>query len=93
MTTPQGTADTNHRRKWNTTEYEIKAQERLAAEREEREDQEAKGRGEKPPKRFRPDQAPRVKREMLKPREYKVDLESKVYQLVLYASINSYSFR
>lgn len=76
MTTSNATVDSNHRRKWNITEYEIKAQERLAAEREEREDKEAGGRGEK---RKRIDhQLPRVKREMLKPREYKVDLESKV---------------
>lgn len=62
-----GAGVTDHRRKWDTTEYEIKAQERLAQEREEREEQEAKERGEKPSK-----PKEKVKRELLKPREYKV---------------------
>ena len=54
----------DHRRIWDRTEYEIKAQERIAAERE---DLEVKKGNIKLPK------LPKVKREMLKPREYKVN--------------------
>uniref|UniRef100_A0A914VXL0 Matrin-type domain-containing protein n=1 Tax=Plectus sambesii TaxID=2011161 RepID=A0A914VXL0_9BILA len=68
----------DHRRKWDTTEFEIKAQERLALEREEREEKEAKERGEKPTK-----PKEKVKRELLKPREYKVDLEAKIGKSVV----------
>ena len=53
----------DHRRTWDRTEFEIKAQERLAAEREA---MEIKKGVIKPPK------GPKVQREMLKPREYKV---------------------
>lgn len=54
----------DHRRKWDREEYERKAQERLLLEKEE----ETKGKRKVP--RF-PDE-PKVKRELLKAREYKV---------------------
>lgn len=54
----------DHRRKWDKTEYEIKAQERLAAEREALD---SKTKPKKPT-------GPKVKREMLKPRDYKVQI-------------------
>ncbi|VDO57309.1 unnamed protein product, partial [Onchocerca flexuosa] len=68
-------ASVDHRRKWDREEYERKAQERLLAEK----DEETKGKRKLP--RF-PDE-PKVKRELLKAREYKVDLESKVGRTVV----------
>lgn len=53
-----------HRRTWDKSEYEAKARERLNKEKEE---WEAKKAGIKP----KPT-GPKVKREMLKPREFKV---------------------
>lgn len=53
----------DHRRKWDQTEYEIKAKERIAAEREELE---AKKSGKCLFKGVKP------KRELLQAREYKV---------------------
>ncbi|KAI1730511.1 zinc-finger double-stranded RNA-binding domain-containing protein [Ditylenchus destructor] len=67
-------ASNSHRRTWDRTEYEIKAQERLTAEREEME----KKNGKKPVEK-----GPKPKRDLLKPREYKVDLESKVGKQVV----------
>jgi U4/U6.U5 tri-snRNP component SNU23 len=64
----------NHRRTWDKTEYEIKAQERIAAEREKADIKSGKM---KPPK------GPKVKREMLKAREFKVDLESRIGKQVV----------
>jgi hypothetical protein len=64
-------APKDHRRTWDRTEFETKAQERLAAERE------ALGIKKgliKPPKK------PKVQRELLKPREFKV--RSKNYILI-----------
>lgn len=52
------------RRKWDKDEYEQLAKKRLRAEEEEAEAKEAKG--------------PPVKRELLKQREYRVDLDSKL---------------
>ncbi|KAL3115878.1 hypothetical protein niasHT_007178 [Heterodera trifolii] len=65
----------DHRRTWDRTEYEVKAQERLTTEREALEIK--KGNIRPPPK------GPKIKREMLKPREFKVDLESKVGRQVV----------
>lgn len=61
---PTSTANVDYRRKWDREEYERKAQERLLAEK----DDETKGKRKLP--RF-PDE-PKVKRELLKAREYKV---------------------
>uniref|UniRef100_A0A0R3RZJ0 Matrin-type domain-containing protein n=1 Tax=Elaeophora elaphi TaxID=1147741 RepID=A0A0R3RZJ0_9BILA len=72
---PTSSASVDHRRKWDREEYERKAQERLLAEK----DEEVKGKRKLP--RF-PDE-PKVKRELLKAREYKVDLESKVGRTVV----------
>ncbi|KAL7076597.1 hypothetical protein ACQ4LE_004669 [Meloidogyne hapla] len=63
-----------HRRTWDKTEFEIRAQERLAAEKEAFD---IKRGVIKPPK------GPKVQREMLKPREFKLDLESKVGKQVV----------
>ncbi|CAK5081625.1 unnamed protein product [Meloidogyne enterolobii] len=75
-----------HRRTWDKTEFEIRAQERLAAEKEAFD---IKRGVIKPPK------GPKVQRELLKPREFKVlikllkyfqvqlDLESKVGKQVV----------
>jgi len=52
-----------HRRTWDKTEFEIRAQERLAAEKEAFD---IKRGVIKPPK------GPKVQRELLKPREFKV---------------------
>ncbi|KHN74986.1 Putative zinc finger protein [Toxocara canis] len=65
----------DHRRKWDREEYEQKARERLLAEKE------AEEKAKRKPLRF-PDE-PKVKRELLKAREYKVDLESKVGRTVV----------
>lgn len=67
------------RRTWDRTEYEIKAQERIAAEKEEFEAK--KSGGKKKVKVI--DKGPKPKRDFLKPREYKVDLESKVGKQVV----------
>jgi hypothetical protein len=53
----------DHRRTWDKSTYEVKAQERLAAEREELDIK----RGV-----IKPPRGPKVQREMLKPREFKV---------------------
>lgn len=56
----------DHRRKWDREEYERLAEERKREEKERDDDEENKKKG------------PPVKRELLKPREYKVDLDSKL---------------
>ncbi|XP_018573316.1 zinc finger matrin-type protein 2 [Anoplophora glabripennis] len=56
----------DHRRKWDRDEYEKLAEERLKEEKSQKEDSESKKKG------------PPVKRELLKTREYKVDLDSKL---------------
>lgn len=56
----------DHRRKWDREEYEKLAEERKQAEKDLKDDAERKKKG------------PPVKREMLKTREYKVDLDSKL---------------
>lgn len=56
----------DHRRKWDREEYEKLAEERKQAEKDLKDDAEKKKKG------------PPVKREMLKTREYKVDLDSKL---------------
>uniref|UniRef100_A0A0N5AKS5 Matrin-type domain-containing protein n=1 Tax=Syphacia muris TaxID=451379 RepID=A0A0N5AKS5_9BILA len=63
----------DHRKKWDREEYERRAQERLLAESE----------AEKAKKKPRFSDEPKVKRELLKAREYKVDLESKVGRTVV----------
>lgn len=57
----------DHRRKWDREEYERLAEERKREEREQYEEEEDKKKKIKP-----------VKRELLKQREYKVDLDSKL---------------
>lgn len=57
----------DHRRKWDREEYERIAEERKREEREQLEEEDAKKKKSKP-----------VKRELLKQREYKVDLDSKL---------------
>uniref|UniRef100_A0A183CFZ4 U1-type domain-containing protein n=1 Tax=Globodera pallida TaxID=36090 RepID=A0A183CFZ4_GLOPA len=64
----------DHRRTWDRSEYAIKAQERVNVEREALEIK----KGIKPAPK-----GPKIHREMLKPREYKVDLESKVGRQVV----------
>ena len=64
----------DHRKTWDRTEYEIKAQERLALEREELEIKNGIR---------KPERGPKIKRELLKAREYKVDLESRVGKQVV----------
>lgn len=59
----------DHRRKWDREEYEKKAADRIRQERE------AENRSDEP---SRP-----VRRELLKQREYKVDLESKLGKSVV----------
>lgn len=59
----------DHRRKWDKEEYERLAAERLKAEEEEDDESGKKG--------------PPVKRELLKQREYKVDLDSKLGKSVV----------
>lgn len=56
----------DHRRKWNREEYERLAEERLKEEKSQKEENENKKKG------------PPVKRELLKTRDYKVDLDSKL---------------
>lgn len=56
----------DHRRKWDREEYERLAEERKREEKEALEDDDKKKKG------------PPVKREMLKQREYKIDLDSKL---------------
>ncbi|KAJ8933939.1 hypothetical protein NQ314_013695 [Rhamnusium bicolor] len=56
----------DHRRKWDREEYEKLAEERIKEEKSQKEDTENKKKG------------PPVKRELLKTREYKVDLDSKL---------------
>lgn len=60
-----GAAPADHRRKWDTAEYEAKARERLKAEKEDDEKDEL-------PFWKRKEQEPKVKKELLKPRDYKV---------------------
>lgn len=57
----------DHRRKWDREEYEKKAAERLKNEEEEEKDI----------------YTPPIKRELLKGRDYKVDLESKLGKSVV----------
>ncbi|XP_022915973.1 zinc finger matrin-type protein 2 [Onthophagus taurus] len=56
----------DHRRKWDREEYEKLAEERRKEEREREEDAEQKKKG------------PPIKRELLKQRDYKIDLDSKL---------------
>lgn len=56
----------DHRRKWDREEYEKLAEDRKREEREKEEDDEKKKKG------------PPVKRELLKQRDYKIDLDSKL---------------
>lgn len=56
----------DHRRKWDREEYERLAEERRKVEKEELETEDPKKKG------------PPIKRELLKQREYKVDLDSKL---------------
>lgn len=56
----------DHRRKWNREEYEKLAEERKREEREAEEDEDKKKKG------------PPIKRELLKQRDYKIDLDSKL---------------
>ncbi|GMT21044.1 hypothetical protein PFISCL1PPCAC_12341, partial [Pristionchus fissidentatus] len=63
------TSGPGFRRTWDTKEYEAKAMERLNAERDEAEGKAPKG--------------PRIKRELLQSRDYKVDLESKIGKAVV----------
>lgn len=72
---PINSTNVDHRRKWDREEYERKAQERLISEKEE------EGKGKRKSPRFMDE--PKVKRELLKAREYKVDLESKVGRTVV----------
>merc|ERR1712083_288517 len=58
----------DHRRKWDKDEYEARAKERLDAERLEQILAEAGSKSREPP----------VKRELLRPRDYHVDLDSKL---------------
>lgn len=62
----------DHRRKWDRDEYERMAEERKKEEREQYEDEEGRKKKPKP-----------VKRELLKQREYKVDLDSKLGKSVV----------
>ncbi|KAH7724426.1 zinc finger protein [Aphelenchoides avenae] len=62
----------SHRRTWDKTEFEIKAQERIAAEREAADIKSGK---------IKPPKGP--KKEMLKPRDFKVDLESRIGKQVV----------
>ncbi|CAD6185833.1 unnamed protein product [Caenorhabditis auriculariae] len=64
---------TDHRRKWNEADYALKAQARLLEEKEKEDIRLGKA---------KPD-GPKVKRELLKARDYKVDLESKVGKSVV----------
>ncbi|KAJ1374351.1 hypothetical protein KIN20_037021 [Parelaphostrongylus tenuis] len=63
----------DHRRKWDQDDFEKKALERLKAEKLEQ----AIKSGQKPK------EEPKVKRELLKARDYKVDLESKLGRSVV----------
>lgn len=63
----------DHRRKWDRAEYERLAEERKREEREKLEEEED---GKK--KKLKP-----IKREILKPRDYKVDLDSKLGKSVV----------
>ncbi|XP_065174159.1 zinc finger matrin-type protein 2 [Atheta coriaria] len=56
----------DHRRKWDRAEYEKLAEDRKRDERESKEEEESGKKG------------PPVKRELLKQREYKIDLDSKL---------------
>lgn len=56
----------DHRRKWDREEYERLAEERLKEEKSQKEESDNKKKG------------PPVKRELLKTRDYKVDLDSKL---------------
>lgn len=56
----------DHRRKWDREEYERLAEERKREEKEALEDEEKRKKG------------PPIKRELLKQREYKIDLDSKL---------------
>ncbi|XGW17260.1 hypothetical protein V3C99_002120, partial [Haemonchus contortus] len=66
-------AGIDHRRKWDQDEYEKKALERIKLEKLE--DLTRRG--------GRPKDEPKVKRELLKARDYKVDLESKLGRSVV----------
>ncbi|VDK63887.1 unnamed protein product [Anisakis simplex] len=71
-----GPSAPDHRRKWDREEYERKARERILAEREAEEQTKKKTTYKFPDEH-------KVKRELLKAREYKVDLESKVGRTVV----------
>ena len=58
----------DHRKKWDVAQFEEKAKERLQAEKEERDNELEKARGAGRP----PRDAPRIRREDLKPRTYTV---------------------
>ncbi|PAV67066.1 hypothetical protein WR25_18402 [Diploscapter pachys] len=64
---------TDHRRKWNAAEYTARAQQRMLDEREAAEKKSGK----------RKDDEPKVKKEMLQARDYKIDLESKIGKQVV----------
>jgi len=66
------------RRKWDRAEYERLAQERLQLEKEEQEAEESGGVG---PSRRHAD--PSQRREILKPRDYKIDLDSRLNKSVV----------
>lgn len=59
----------DHRRKWDRSEFEKLARERLAAEEKEVKSSSSRDTGRR---------EPTVKRDLLKPRDYKVDLDSKL---------------
>lgn len=68
-----GGAPADHRRKWDRDEFAQKARDRLAAEKDAEAEAEAKAAG----------RLPKVKRELLKARDYAVDLESRVGKSVV----------
>ena len=74
------------RRKWNRDEYEQKAQERLASKRKNEpnrdEAKDADAKDDDAEKDQKPKEPPK-KREMLKARDYKIDLESKLGKTVV----------
>uniref|UniRef100_A0A8R1I030 U1-type domain-containing protein n=1 Tax=Caenorhabditis japonica TaxID=281687 RepID=A0A8R1I030_CAEJA len=66
-------AGTNHRRTWDETEYSLKAHQRALDEKEAEDIRTGKKKKDEP----------KMKREMLQAREYKVDLDSKVGKSVV----------